>query len=123
LQVAEDINHPAAAELLARFGPRRPLVTSDRVCEETWTLMRRRRGHRAAVAFADAVRSADTRVSTRRIDATLANDAWAWLRCRDDREFSFVDASSFALMRALGITEAFAFDGDFAAAGHIELRP
>ncbi|MGH3996127.1 MAG: type II toxin-antitoxin system VapC family toxin [Pseudonocardiaceae bacterium] len=123
LQVRADVNHSAAATLLAQFGPRRPLVTSDRVCEETWTLLRRRRGHRAAVAFADAVRSVNTRVGTRRIDATIADDAWAWLRRRDDREFSFVDASSFALMRVLRVTEAFAFDGDFAAAGFVELRP
>lgn len=34
----------------------------------------------------------------------------------------FVDATSFAVMRAAKIREALAFDGDFAAAGFIELR-
>ncbi len=33
-----------------------------------------------------------------------------------------VDATSFAFMRAKGIQEALAFDGDFAAAGFTELR-
>jgi predicted nucleic acid-binding protein len=33
-----------------------------------------------------------------------------------------VDATSFDTMRRLGIGEAFAFDGDFTAAGYIELR-
>ncbi len=37
-------------------------------------------------------------------------------------EYSFVDASSFALMRGLQITQAFAFDGDSATAGFVELR-
>ena len=46
-----------------------------------------------------------------------------WLRERDEREYSFVDATSFALMRSLKIREALAFDGDFAAAGFTELRP
>ncbi|HSH33844.1 MAG TPA: VapC toxin family PIN domain ribonuclease, partial [Actinomycetota bacterium] len=35
----------------------------------------------------------------------------------------FVDATSFALMRALKIRRALAFDGDFTAAGFTELRP
>jgi predicted nucleic acid-binding protein len=34
-----------------------------------------------------------------------------------------VDATSFSLMRKLRIREALAFDGDFAAAGFVELRP
>lgn len=48
--------------------------------------------------------------------------AIGWLRKRDDREYSFVDATSFVLMRAMKIREALTFDGDFAAAGFRELR-
>jgi predicted nucleic acid-binding protein len=40
----------------------------------------------------------------------------------DEREYSFVDATSFAVMRSLRIREALAFDGDFAAAAFVELR-
>ncbi len=53
----------------------------------------------------------------------LETEALQWLRGRDERPYSFVDATSFALMRSLGIQEALAFDGDFAAAGFVELRP
>ncbi len=35
---------------------------------------------------------------------------------------AIVDATSFAVMRKLRIQEAFAFDGDFAAEGFVELR-
>jgi predicted nucleic acid-binding protein len=45
-----------------------------------------------------------------------------WLRERDEREYSFVDATSFTVMRSLRIREAFAFDGDLAAAGFTEVR-
>lgn len=55
-------------------------------------------------------------------DERLEQDAWRWLRRRDEREYSFVDATSFALMRHLRIREALAFDGDFAAAGFVEVR-
>jgi uncharacterized protein len=48
--------------------------------------------------------------------------ALTWLRSHDERQYSFVDATSFAVMRAMGINRALAFDGDFAAAGFVELR-
>jgi len=48
--------------------------------------------------------------------------ALAWLRQHDEREYSFVDATSFVAMRSLRIRETFAFDGDFTAAGFAELR-
>jgi predicted nucleic acid-binding protein len=45
-----------------------------------------------------------------------------WLVQRAEREYSFVDATSFALMRMLRIREALTFDADFAAAGFVALR-
>lgn len=64
-----------------------------------------------------------TRVRIERVTAELEDEAWSWLRRHDERPYSFVDATSFALMRRLRIREALAFDGDFAAAGFVELRP
>ena len=61
-------------------------------------------------------------VSVHRIDERVEATAWDWLHRHDERPYSFVDATSFALMRSLGISEALAFDGDFAAAGFTELR-
>ena len=58
-----------------------------------------------------------------RVDDELEAEAWAWLRVHDERPYSFVDATSFALMRKLRIRDALAFDGDFATAGFNELRP
>ncbi len=50
-------------------------------------------------------------------------EASAWLRRHDERVYSFVDATSFAMMRNLGLIEALAFDGDISAAGVVEARP
>jgi predicted nucleic acid-binding protein len=58
-----------------------------------------------------------------RIEPEIEREAWTWLLRHDEREYSFVDATSFAVMRRLGISNALAFDGDFSAAGFVELRP
>lgn len=57
------------------------------------------------------------------VDDALEADAWRWLRSRSERDYSFVDATSFAVMRRRRIREALAFDGDFNAAGFVEVRP
>ena len=99
-----------------------PLVTSNHVRGETWTFLLRRAWHDAGVRFLDSLEETD-RVQVVFVDEHLEREALAWLRRHDEREYAFVDATSFALMRALGIREALAFDGDFAAAGFVELRP
>ncbi len=58
-----------------------------------------------------------------RVDEATEAEAFAWLRRHDERAYSFVDATSFALMRRQRLTEALAFDGDFTAAGFVEVRP
>ena len=113
--------HEAAVALFASRADL-GLVTSNHVQGETWTLLRRRRGHPDAVRFLDRV-DATQKLSIERVSAALEAEAFRWLRRHDEREYSFVDATSFALMRALRIKEALAFDGDFSAAGFVELRP
>ena len=61
-------------------------------------------------------------MSVLQVGTTTDRRAWDWLRNRDDRVYSYVDATSFEFMRAERIKEALAFDGDFSAAGFIEVR-
>ena len=89
---------------------------------ETWTFLRRRDGHSSAVAFLDAVESADW-LTVVQVDEGMEREARAWLRRHDERLYSFVDATSFIVMRRERIGEALAFDGDFSAAGFVEVRP
>jgi predicted nucleic acid-binding protein len=120
VRLPRDAHHRLARTLYERRASE-PLVTSNHVRGETWTFLRRHASHRTAVEFLDRLERSP-RVTVRRVSAELENEALAWLRQHDERPYSFVDATSFALMRSLGITEALAFDGDFAAAGFVELR-
>jgi uncharacterized protein len=119
-RLSRDRHHPAATMLL-ESAPR-PLVTSNHVRGEAWTFLRRRAGHRSAMHFLERV-ARTPRLRVEFVSEELEREAIDWLRSHDEREYSFVDATSFALMRRFGISEAFAFDGDFSAAGFLELRP
>jgi predicted nucleic acid-binding protein len=119
--VSSDSRHPDALALGEPFS-QDELVTSTLILGETWTTLRRRLGHARTRGWVDALRALE-HLRVDRIDPTLEDEAWTWLRVHDERPYSFVDATSFALMRKLRIREALAFDGDFAAAGFVELRP
>jgi predicted nucleic acid-binding protein len=121
LRQRRDANHAVATALWPRhadFG----LVTSTVVRGETWTFLRRRSGPVAAAGFLDAVNSSP-RVQVLHIGEDTDRRALRWLRQHDEREYSWVDATSFVVMRERRIRSALAFDGDFAAAGFLELRP
>ncbi len=114
---SRDRHHQEARELwLADQGP---IVTSNLVVGETWTFINRREGHPAAVRFLDRL-NRSPRVAVRAITDSIEQDAWRWLR--RERGYSFVDGTSFTLMRKAKIVEALAFGGDFSAAGFVEVR-
>ncbi len=99
-----------------------PLLTTNHVTGETWTFLRRRAGHIEATGFLDNIERSD-RLTVIHVDEATESEAWAWLRRHDERDYSFVDATSFAVMRQNRIREALTFDGDFSAAGFVEARP
>ncbi len=120
LQVARDRRHRDAAALWRQ--DRGPVRTSNLVMGETWTWLRRRSGHDAAMHFLSVLASS-SRVSVAVVDEAIDERAWQWLSRHDERSYSYVDATSFEIMRRERIVEALAFDGDFAAAGLVEARP
>ena len=109
------------AETLLRGIRDEQLVTSNHVRGETWTHLRRRAGHHVAVGFLDDLERSE-RGEVVHVEPDLERRAISWLRKHDEREYSFVDATSFVLMRSMRIRDALAFDGDFTAAGFRELR-
>ena len=120
LVLRRDNRHEAAKALWDQRDE--TLLVSNHVLGEVWTFLRRRDGHKTARQARRLIAGSDA-VEIVHVAADVEEDAWRWLDRRDEREYSFVDATSFALMRRRGLTEALAFDGDFSAAGFIELRP
>lgn len=112
-------NHELARTLWSTH--RSSLLTTNHVLGETWTFLRRREGHRKARSFLDLVPTVSD-LTVWHVDEAGEAAAWRWLRRRDEREYSFVDATCFEVMRRFRIREALAFDGDFSAAGFVELR-
>ncbi len=117
-----DARHEDALTLLQHAASRR-IVATNLIRGETWTWLRYKRWHRKAVEFLDSIGGKEHHIQLAWIERDEEEEALLWLRRHDEREYSFVDATSFAFMRAKGISEALAFDGDFAAAGFVELRP
>ncbi|HLA92217.1 MAG TPA: PIN domain-containing protein [Actinomycetota bacterium] len=120
LRFRRDRRHPDARALWENGA--RGLITSHLVLGETWTFLCRRLGHREAARFRAAALGVRS-LTIAHIDERLEAEAWRWLDRHDERSYSFVDSTSFALMRRMRLREALAFDGDFAAAGFVEVRP
>lgn len=119
-----DSRHGDALSMLAQLGRSEQILTTNLVAGETWTFLRRKDSHRTALAFIerlDALVSAE-RLVLHRVTEDQEAAAWEWLRRHDEREYSFVDATSFRAMRDRRLREALAFDQDFSAAGFVEIR-
>lgn len=120
----DDAHHLEALEVLALIGSGEQVLTTNLVLGETWTFLRRKDGHRTAIGFLDRVTVLESarKLALHAVSGEQESRAWAWLRRRGEREYSFVDATSFEVMRARRLREVLAFDNDFAAAGFIELH-
>jgi len=59
----------------------------------------------------------------RHVEEAIEREARAWLRRHGERVYSFVDATNFVVMRRERLGEPLTFDGDFSAAGFVEVRP
>jgi len=120
----DDGHHAEVLAVVAKLGEQESVLTTNLVVGETWTFLRRRDGHGTAVAFLDAVAALrrGNRLIVHGVTDAQEGAAWRWLRRHDERAYSFVDATSFQVMRERRLREVLAFDGDFSAAGFVEVR-
>jgi len=121
VQVEDDDNHqPARAAFETLLSGPRSLVTTNHVIGETYTLLRVVCGYRAAAKVLNVIDDTG-RLERVFVTAELEARAFALLRRYADHDFSFVDATSFAVMKAQRLHHAFAFDAHFATAGFVRI--
>jgi predicted nucleic acid-binding protein len=83
-------------------------------------LLRFRAGHKEAVDLGKWVLQSPL-VKRINVDEKIWQAAWDLFVRHDDKHFSFTDCTSFAIMRQLGLLNAFAFDHNFEQAGFVML--
>ncbi len=109
---AADSSDRSNARAKAILGGGEPLVATDHVLIETWTLLRHRISRRAAEKFWEGLREGVAAIEV--VGIADLESAWQIGIVYRDQDFSLVDRTSFAVMRRLGIERAASLDDDFA---------
>jgi predicted nucleic acid-binding protein len=98
-----------AAERLE--ADRAVLVTTDYVLDETYTLLRSAMGHGHAVRFGREVKRGGIEIA--QVDPEIQEEAWRIFERYADKDFSFTDCTSFAVMRRARLRLALTLDHHF----------
>lgn len=113
---SEREHEAARAALSALVSERVPLITSNYVFAETYTALLVRMGREEAIAWGRNFHAGEA-IEPIRVEEPVEADAWSLLETHADKQWSYVDATSFALMEREGVIEAFAFDRHFTQRG------
>jgi uncharacterized protein len=103
----------ALRELIAEGAA---LFTSNYVFAETYTALMVRVGRGEAIAWGQRFHAGGA-IDLVHLDRPTEVRAWEILEQHEDKRWSYVDATSFALIERDGGSEAFAFDAHFAQRG------
>ncbi|MBT8397777.1 MAG: PIN domain-containing protein [Gemmatimonadetes bacterium] len=106
---SSDAGNTRAKDILSAGDP---LVTTDHVLVETWTLLRWRIHREVAEAFWLGIRNGVAALET--VGPADLRAAWSIGESFPDQDFSLVDRTSFAVMERVGLERAASFDDDFA---------
>jgi uncharacterized protein len=113
---SEDEHERARAALSGLLAEGAALFTSNYVFAETYTALMVRVGRGEAVEWGRRFRASGG-IELVRLDEDVESDAWDILERHGDKRWSYVDATSFALIERQGDGEAFAFDAHFGQRG------
>ena len=113
----DDLHHKeAASNYPSIFKSHKTLVTSNLVIAETYIVLLRELGHKAAIQFLEGIKASPRilKIYSNENFETEAEGIFAKFR---DQDFSYADAVSFVIMKRQKMSKAFCFDKHFLAAG------
>jgi uncharacterized protein len=113
---AEAEHGRARAALSELISEGAALYTSNYVFAETYTALLVRVGRGEAVEWGRRFRASGA-IELVRLEEDVEGAAWEILERHEDKRWSYVDATSFALIERDGGGEAFAFDAHFEQRG------
>lgn len=88
------------------------LITTDYIFDEVMTVLLVRGNKDIAIRAGKAIIE-DPNIEILRIDEELFNEAWEMFQNFKDKEWSFTDCTSYALMKKLNIQVGVSFDRHF----------
>lgn len=98
------------------------LVTTDYIIDELVTLFVARDQRLNATAYVPSLLDGSF-CQLHRIDETDFAEAWRLVQQFTDKQWSFTDCTSYAVMQRLGITEALSLDDHFRQFGFASVLP
>lgn len=120
---ADDKNHKAArAFYLEAKEKGAQFITTNFVVCETMNYLRARVSHNSAVIFRENIKKSGI-VRITAVTPLIEDTAFDIFKDCEDKDFSFTDCTSFAVMKSLKLSKAFAFDKHFGQYGNFERLP
>lgn len=112
-------NHPLHGKALSisqhLIQEREELTTSNIVISEVFTILAMKFDKKLALQFGEEIHK--KALSIIYIDNFYHQKAWQIFQKVKDKDVSFFDCTSFAVMESLGIKKVFSFDVDFSEYG------
>lgn len=98
------------------------LLTTNFVFDESYTLILTRLRRHRAVAWGESFRASKL-IELVRVDEDHEQAAWELILSFKDKDFSYTDATSFAVARSLEINEALSLERHFREYGRLRVLP
>ena len=115
---SSDQFHEPTQVFLSRLGEEIRPHTSNYVIDEVITFLSSRRGHWAALKFIDFIFSSQI-IAIHYIDEDIEHKSLSLFRRYSDKNFSFTDITTIALLEKLNINRLLSFDQEFKKLGYL----
>jgi predicted nucleic acid-binding protein len=107
----KDPDHQKAKQFLKSLAKKKViLVTTNFIVAETYTLILKRINRKTAINYISNLLKSSWVI---RVSEEDEEKGWNILLNYEDKDFSYVDTTSFAVIERINIQEAFAFDEHF----------